>query len=70
MVRAGLDRNTDSSYKITGEKLMYKDNDIDRWLDQLYEFVKISSIFLCGVGKKDHHHLRLRMGQEVLVVLG
>lgn len=56
MVRAGLDRNTDSSYKITGEKLMYKDNDIDRWLDQLYEFVKISSIFLCGVGKKDRSH--------------
>ena len=52
MVRAGLDRNTDSSYKITGEKFMYKDNDIDRWLDQLYEFVKISSIFLHRVGKK------------------
>lgn len=51
VVTTGLDRR-DPSCKVTGEKFTHKDNDSDRWADELCEFVEMSFIFLCEVGSK------------------
>lgn len=43
MVRVGLEKNRDASYKVTEGKAMYLDNDIAIWVNEVYEFVKMSS---------------------------